>query len=423
MPLTMALYDSVLKDLYEGSIREQLNSEVPLFKHLEESEKEWAGRRVVFPIHTTRNSGVGARAEGGTLPAAGNQGHSLAIVSATYQYARGAINGPAIAAGKNAFAAALSMEMDGLMSDLKVDLGRQTWGYGDGRMAQVGADGASSTSISVYNRFFEPGQNGGRYINQGAILDMGTVAAPTGQVSSATVISVAVSTTSATTVDTVTTSLSTVTVSQCETYLFTMGAGGVGVECLGVQAIVDVFTQANIFGSNAFYGSSIQGIARDNVAAWNANVFGNSGVARVIDSNLLETVFNQISIDTGEDPDMIIGHHSVVRALLDSLAADRRYVSPGTAPKYDAGHGGISYNGVPIETDRMGTYNQLLVFQKKALKKYTLKPIGFADEDGKILKQVEGIDRWQFWLCTYFNLGCDGNMKGLAMIRDIQTDF
>ena len=148
MPLTLSNYDPLLKDLYEGSIREQLNNDVPLFKLLDESDKEWSGRRVVFPLHDTRNSGVGNRAESGTLPTGGNQGHQLAVVSAVYSYARGRISGQAMASGKNAFAQALMMEMDGLMNDLKVDLGRQTWGTGDGRLAQVGTAGTNTAATT-----------------------------------------------------------------------------------------------------------------------------------------------------------------------------------------------------------------------------------------------------------------------------------
>jgi hypothetical protein len=289
MALTLSNYDPLLKDLYEGAVREQLNNEIPLFRILDESDKEWSGRRVVFPVHTGRNSGVGSRSEGGTLPTAGQQGHELAVVSATYHYGRGQLSGQTIAAGKNAFAAALSMELDGLMNDLKVDLGRQTWGTGDGRLAQIGADGASASALSVYNRYAEPGQPGARFIVQGQLLDGGTVAASTQDFSSATVASVNVSQNPATTTDTVTISISSVTVSQCDTYLFNRGAGGAGVECLGIQAIVDVYTEANIWGSNAFYGNALQGINRASASRWNAQIMGNGGTARVIDGNLVQT--------------------------------------------------------------------------------------------------------------------------------------
>lgn len=421
MALTLSNYDALLKDAYEGGVREQLNNEVPLFKLLDESDRAWSGRRVVYPAHTTRNSGVGSRTEGATLPTGGNQGHELVVVTATYFYARGRISGQTMAAGKHAFAEALAVEMDGLVNDAKVDLGRQTWGTGDGRIAQVGA-ASSGTAVSLYNRFFEPGQPGARYLSQEQLVDFGLVATPTSLGTGVTVKSISISSNPATTVDVVQVSGTYAGVSQCETFVFNRAAGGAGVECLGVRAIVDVFTESNIWGSNAYYGSAIYGINRALVSAWNATILGNSQTARIIDSNLMQIAFDRINEDTGDDPDIIMGHHSVIRAFLDSVSSDRRYVASG-APKYDAGFSGLSYNGVQLEYDRMAPYNELLVAKKAALKKFTLKPMGFADKDGAILSRVDGQDNWDFWMCTYFNLGVDGNMKSLLMIRDIKTDL
>jgi hypothetical protein len=114
-----------------------------------------------------------------------------------------------------------------------------------------------------------------------------------------------------------------------------------------------------------------------------------------------------------------MGHHSVVRAFLDSVAADRRYASK----EFDAGRGALSYNGVQLERDRMAPYNSLLVAKKDVIKKFTLKDIGFADNDGAILSRVSNQDAWEFFVSTYFNLGCQGNMKALLFIRDIKTDL
>ena len=94
MPLSMSNYDAALKDFYDGALRETLNSEIPAFATLEKSSRAWSGRRVVFPFRTARNSGVGFRAENGTLPTASNQTTSLAVTSATYAYGRIQLSGP-----------------------------------------------------------------------------------------------------------------------------------------------------------------------------------------------------------------------------------------------------------------------------------------------------------------------------------------
>lgn len=419
MPLNMSNYDAVLKEAYEGGIRETINNDVPMFKVLDQSDREWSGRLVRWPVHTARNSGVGSRAEGATLPTAGQQGHQESRVSASYHYGRFQVSGPTIRAGKNAFAQAIAMEMDGVTKDLVNDLSRQTWGDGTGRLAQVGCATASSTSIFVFNRFFEPGQPGARYIGAGQLLDGGTVASPRAQFSSITVVSVNTSQNPATTVDTVTVSASTITVTPSDNFLFNAEAGGSGLELFGIRALVDGFTESNIWGSNAYFGSAIQNINRATVSQWNALILANSGVARVIDGNLLQTAFDRIHTESGKNVGMIMGHHDVVRAVLDSVSADRRYSSP----EYNAGMSGLTYNGVPIERDRHAPYNELLLMVKDALKQYTLLDVSFADDDGAILSRVSNQDAFEGFIRTYRQMGIDTSPKETLMIRDIRVDL
>jgi hypothetical protein len=99
---TTANADAVLKNYYLGPIREQLNQKAVLMFNSDgpdgseksgetdsggdgsnvswrgisrESEGvEYAGRQWIIPAHTARNEGVGAIAEGGTIPVAGQQG-------------------------------------------------------------------------------------------------------------------------------------------------------------------------------------------------------------------------------------------------------------------------------------------------------------------------------------------------------------
>ncbi len=422
MPLLMTDFDEVLKDAY-GNIAEQLNNEVPLLNILSENERSWSGRRQVYPAHTARNQrGVGSRPEAGNLPVAGAQSHELVIVTASYFYSRIRLSGPVIKAGKHAFSDAISNEMEGVMRDAKNDISRQCFGDGLGRMAQIGCATTAST-LFVFNRFFEPGQPGARYILESARIDLGTVASPSGQGVNLVVTRVAQSSNPAITVDTVTINTSYTDASQCETFVFNNGAGGCGVESLGLLAIVDQFTEGNIWFSNAYFGSAILGIARQTVGAWNANILGNSLTNRVIDTLLLQTAFDRINEESGELPDLLMGHHSVVRAVLDSAAADRRYVTSAGAPRYDAGYSSLSYNGVEIKVDRHAPYNTLLVAKRSTLKKSILSPFQWEDRDGALFSRVADQDNWDAFLSMYWNISVDGPMKSLAFIRDIRTDF
>jgi hypothetical protein len=186
---------------------------------------------------------------------------------------------------------------------------------------------------------------------------------------------------------------------------------------------VDVYSESNYWGSNAFYGSAIQGFDRSLNPSLDALVLGNAGTPRLIDANLLQVAFDRINIETGEEPDIIWGHHDVLRALFDSLASDRRYVTGGSQMSMDAGFSKLSYDGVPLVKDRQAPYNSLLVGKKSALKIYTLMDLAWQDKDGSILSRISNTDAYEAFMCTYKNLGLDENPKKLCMIRDIQTDL
>src|SRR3990167_708082 len=322
MPLTLSTFDPVLKDFWEPGIKEQINNDVPAFKLFDASAKSFSGRRVIYPIHTGRNSGVGARAEAATLPTAGQQGHNLASVSATYQYGTIRLSGQTLAAGKHAWAEALSLEMEGLRKDCVNDWSRQTWGVGDGRIAQIGTSSTAATGsvvVLLQNRFQRAGQPGARYISVGSVVDIGSIGAAVLGVSQ-TISAVSISTNPATTTDEITLGNSGVAYSSSQQFVYNNGAGGsggTGLEMLGLQALVDVFTEANMWGSNAFWSANLTGIARSSVTAWNANILGNSGTVRTLDSYLMQQALDQVHQDAGEDADLIFCHHSVRRALFD----------------------------------------------------------------------------------------------------------
>ncbi len=139
MAQTLSNYDAVLKEDYEGDIRETLNNEIRLFSLLEETDAETQGRRLVMPIHLARNSGTGARAEGADLPTAGNQGYQDAFAKAKYNYTRIQITVQTIKASRNnmgAFTRALKSELKGAITDLKVEMNYQSFNDGSGARAQ-----------------------------------------------------------------------------------------------------------------------------------------------------------------------------------------------------------------------------------------------------------------------------------------------
>lgn len=175
MAQTTANADAVLKNYYLGPIREQLNQKAVLMFNADtedegskapastgqvefrgiarESENvEFAGRQWVIPAHTQRNEGLGAIAEGGTIPVAGQQGwtdlqdslkHNLGSIELT-RYAIRLSN-----RNEGAFLKLLEGETKGLVRDLRKDVNRQGYGNQTGALAAVTADGANTVTVDT----------------------------------------------------------------------------------------------------------------------------------------------------------------------------------------------------------------------------------------------------------------------------------
>src|SRR5579871_1212086 len=147
MALTLTTADAVLKEDYLPGVREQLNNDTAL-AFFEKNSEDIVGRRAVLALHLQRNSGVGSRLEGGTLPSAGNQGYFDEYVTLKYHYARIQVTGPtikAMASDKGSFVRAIRSEMDGATNDLRRNLNRQCFGTSNGVVATCGTTTASTT--------------------------------------------------------------------------------------------------------------------------------------------------------------------------------------------------------------------------------------------------------------------------------------
>lgn len=172
MAQTTANADAILKDYYLGPIREQLNQKAVLMFAADDEEEnpqdstsgtvpfrgiaresegvEFAGRQYIVPAHTSRNEGVGARSETGTLPTAGQQGwtdlkdtikHNYGVIRLT-RFAIRLSN-----RNEGAFLKLLEGETKGLVKDIRKDVNRQAYGSQTGALAAVTADGANTVTV------------------------------------------------------------------------------------------------------------------------------------------------------------------------------------------------------------------------------------------------------------------------------------
>src|SRR5687767_8942643 len=118
MAFDLSAAGNVLKTRYLGPIRDQLNNKTILMNKINRKDQMISGKNFTIPLHTARNASAGVgRADGGTLPTAGQQGYETAVVPNAYLYGRIEITGPTIRAARDnagAFVEAIKSEVNGL---------------------------------------------------------------------------------------------------------------------------------------------------------------------------------------------------------------------------------------------------------------------------------------------------------------------
>lgn len=128
--------------LVYGDLHEQLRDKNPALQLIEASSAHITrnGREVIFDTHIGRNQGIGARGVREVLPTAGAQKYKQAHLYLTNLYGSIEVDGQLFeqaAEDYQAFINVVDNEIRGLKKDLAVDLNRQVYGDGTGKVATV----------------------------------------------------------------------------------------------------------------------------------------------------------------------------------------------------------------------------------------------------------------------------------------------
>lgn len=151
MSATRTTASALLKNVYEGPIVDQINNPNVLWKFVNRNSKDIVeGNKIIGSIRLRPSQGIGARAEGGTLPASGSTRHGAPEDNLKHLYGVLQLSGPLIrSTEKNvaAFDRAMRSEIEGMKIALVLDMQRQSYGSeaNDGRVALCGATTASTT--------------------------------------------------------------------------------------------------------------------------------------------------------------------------------------------------------------------------------------------------------------------------------------
>lgn len=384
MPATMSTVAAILKEVYEPKIREQLDNTVKALKRVEKSgdgiSTDVGGKYVTFPIHTRRNSGIGARNEMELLPTPGQQGFSGARVPLKYLYGGLRLSGQTFElASKNyqAFAAVLDQEVNGLKTDLMKDLNRQVYGNSSGVLATVTADGVNT--VTVADAYF---------VILGMQIDIvdGTTlnnATPTVKASNRQVTGI---------------SGNVITYDGADA---TAVANDVLVRTGNVNREWSGF--AKIIGSS---GDTYQNIASATEPTWNAVISANGGTNRPLSEGLMIKLADDIH-QNGGDVTVCFASRGVRRAYYNLLVQQRQFV--GTQ-EFDGGFKGLGFatdeGEIPVIVDNDAPKNKMLFLNEKEITVYREADWEFMNRDGSMWNRVVGYDAYEAQMYQYSEIGC-----------------
>lgn len=411
MPLSFTTADAVLKEDYKGPLREQINQKFFILSQIEKKTDGIVGRRGLVPLHVTRNSGVGARKENGTLPTAGAQGYVDALIPVRWNYGRIQLSGPIIASmasDQGSFVRAVKSETDGVKKDLQRDVNRQLWGTADGVIATCGTTTTSATvqllaTVTFASKMRQLWADGGMFV------DIGTVATPTTIASNRQVTAFdAVN-------KTITISGATVSTVSGTHFVFRTGSGG-GPGTTGLQSDAQSeFTGLQFIVSSS---GSLHAVAPATYPTWKAQQgvapYNNGGTTRAISEPLVNTAIQDTEIASGQQVKFLVGSPGVARAAAALMQSLRRNVDN---VKLEAGWSGIQWS-TPMEGmgndaspkallwDRDCPENSLFGLSPDVLVELQESDWEWMDQDGAVLSRVSGTDAYEATLYAYKELCC-----------------
>jgi hypothetical protein len=413
---TLTAFDAALKDVYGPRIEEQLNMVNPLTDWIDENDSsDWTGRQVTFPIHVSRNEGVGAAAEGDPLPAAGNQGYAQVKIAEKFSYGRIQLTGQVIKASlqsKGAFTRAMESEVKGLVKDLANERERENFGAGNGVLCLINA--AQSTTDSSTLMIDSPYGvadvvNGSRFISKGAFYAVITTGTTT--VLGTFTCGNTISTTGGYIVASAITSGVTfsnnayIVRNKQVSGITTAGAhNNLNNEPMGLLGLIDDGTYAN----------TLSNINRTTYPIFKSTVLTINGalsldaLQRGIDAS------DQMGGgDFGNNGVFFCGY-DVRREYLKLLQPDRRYtgsdlMSPdgGTKKAGLKGGGEITYGNRPWKVSKKAPTGTLFGMLKGSVTRYIHVRGEWADEDERIFRNVAGYDIWEAFYRIFDNYHSD----------------
>lgn len=386
--VTITSAENALKTVYLGPVAEQINTETnPLLAKIKQSTQDVWGKEVKRLVQYGINGGVGAGGETDALPTAGGNNYKVFTTSLKNLYGTIQLSDKAIRASQNnvgSFVNLLNAEMEGLVKAASFNFGRMLFGDGSGVLATVKSiSGNDITLDSVKNLI--AGMNIDFRNSSGEILDGVNVRRivsidrqnKTIQVTGGILNSTLVPENSVITVQ-----------------------GSYGAELTGLKSIFN--EKGYLYGLNKATNKWLIPYVKKEVGQ--------------ITEAEIQKAIDFVDENAGSKINFIVCSSGVKRAFQNHLATYRRNTD---VMELKGGYKAISYNGIPIVSDRFCPEGTMFLLNTDDFTLHQLCDWKWLEgEDGKVLKQIPGTPTYSATLVKYADLVCT-KPCGQAMLTGI----
>ncbi len=392
--VTLTTAENALKTVYLGVVSDQLNINAnPLLAKIKHSNADVWGKEIRKLAPYGINGGIGAGSEDGSLPKASGNKYVQFVSTLKNLYGTIEISDKAIRASQNnagAFVNLLNAEMEGLIKASTFNLSRMLYGDGSGFLTKNYTGGNGQTNWIMpdnINNFMEGMVI--RFYSEDA-EDYEQFTGP----------------------------VTITSIDRVEGKVYFNKTFGSPLDPVTEWPVVQDSYGMEITGLGKIFGSDdmLYGVSRS-TNKW-MKPYVQTGVGEITDV-VIQKAIDTLDENTGSTVDFITCSSAVKRAYQSYLSGFKRNVD---VMDLQGGYKAISYNGIPLVSDRFVGKNDMYLLNTKEFTMHELCDWQWLEgDDGKIIRQVAGHPTYTATLVKYADLICD-KPNGQAKLSGITVE-
>lgn len=390
--VTLTTADNALRDVYLGVVSNQLNTSInPLLSRINQTTSDVWGKEIRKVAPFGINGGIGAGTEDGNLPESAGNNYEQFVLSLKNLYGKVEISDKAIRATENNagnFVNVLNAELEGLIKASAFNFGRMLYGDGSGFLAEIETNTDSSVTVDIVSNLIE-----------GMVVD---IVSSTGTQIKQSLRIRAIDRTNK------------------EVYFTTSALSGLSTDSAGYKLCVQGSYNNEITGLGAIFKStgSLYGLSRENynwLIPYMKDI--SSSTPTDISDVVMQKAIDELDENANSKVDFIVCSSGVKRNYQNYLASYRSNIN---IMELAGGYKAISYNGIPLVSDRFVPANTMFLLNTSEFNLHQLCDWKWLEnEDGRIIKQTPGKATYQATLVKYADIICN-KPSGQAKITGIK---